>query len=212
MRRLSILTGFIFIALLFSNCAMGPGPVQDIASDDSAFIYGHLDMSESNSGFNNVGIMQYPSKTKIRMGNVVTDLKVRVYTNGTYFVENVPPGDYFVHAFYGPNTRYILWNWDNRKEIEEAVFTVGKGEIVYLGTLKYSVEKKKGFFSSEKFGLVKSEKPDEKELVKLLIDFTKGTTWETKLSMHLERLNKKAAKPKKVKKAKKSNKKKKSKK
>ena len=209
MRKLFIFTGFIFIALVFSNCATGPGPVKDIASDDSAFIFGHLDMTESNSGFNNVGIVEYPEKKGIRisgMDGVLTDLKVRVYTDGTYFVENVPPGGYVVYAFYGPQTRYILWNKDNIKEMEKAAFTVGKGEIVYLGTLKYSVEKKKGFFSSEKFGLVKSEKPDEKELVKLLIDFTQGTTWETKLSMHLERLNKKAAKPKKVKKARKKKK------
>ena len=150
--------------------------------------------------------MQYPGKTKIRMGSVLSDLKVRVYTNGTYFVENVKPGDYFVHAFYGPNAIYSLWNWDNRKEIEKAVFTVGKGEIVALNTLKYSIEKKKGFFSSEKFGLVPSEKPTQIEIVKNLIEFTKGTTWETKLSMHLERLNKKAAKPKKVKKLKKKKK------
>lgn len=181
MKRFVFVSAVILAVALLVGCS-SLGPVSDIKDAESALIFGHIDLTDVGYNLENVNVLKY-KKIYYGGGTGAIGEPLRVYSNGSFFVENLDPGQYLLGGFTAGN----ILHW-NSKSTEKDVFTIKSGQIYYLGTFKYVTGKKAGFMSQGTFSLARSKTPSERELLQWLIEMTKGTTWEAKVRARLSKL------------------------
>lgn len=116
------------------------------------------------------------------------------YRNGVYIADRVKPGQYWFEGFYTRGFSWMMLNEEitfhavSYKPEEDEIFTVQAGDTYYYGTYKYVEVEKAKLFSSAKFALEKVENPDEKKLLKMLLEEFEGSKWEAKIAERLSTL------------------------
>ena len=181
MKRYVLVSAVTLAVALLIGCS-SLGLVRDIKDTESALIFGHIDLTDAGYNLENVNLLKY-KKVCFGGGTGGIGEPLRVYSDGSFFVENLDPGRYLLGGFTAGNV--LHWN---SKSTEKDVFTIKSGQIFYLGTFKYVPGKKAGFMSQATFSLERSKTPSERELLQWLIEMTKGTTWEAKIRARLKKL------------------------
>lgn len=189
----TLITGiFLTAALLVSGQSMagvlGPGgKVQDSKSDKYGLIYGRIKIKENKLFPFHVMIIRNGG---ISMGHGGIT-RTHTYSDGVFFLENAKKGYYAIKGFMNKANRYLEFPLSRK-----AFFKLQKGDITYAGL--YTVEHKptaKSFFTRKVGTFDHSyDNSEQIRIVKILIEKTKGTTWQPRLQAHLKELQSKQAK------------------
>ncbi len=167
---------FALIAALSSCSAINP-QVRTTSGDDASLIYGYFDMSESPNELGAVMLTQGE-----RAGIAYRQSAMKTFTNGLFFMENIPPMDYHIPFFYSGG---ILHSFGGRKE---DIFKVKPSSMVFVGSFKYRDPKKGGIFTSKKFEMNPVKSPSEKKVLKMLLKHVKDEKWKKRIKKRLGRL------------------------
>ena len=197
MNRSTVLISLVALVFLtVGGCLMNP--VREPSSPDSAFVYGRIDLSGAKDQLNWVSMLTHPrdpnKKKRLNYGGI-TDVMVHVHSDGTFFAENVDPGQYYllyvdgkVNGFTRTKNIYYLQDMSTGKVENPDVFTVHAGEFVYLGAWGYKSEKKGGGFFGTKdteFSFNPLEDVSEADVLQTILPLVKGTAWQEKIQRRL---------------------------
>lgn len=178
----------LFLLTLISIVAVSCAslPVTEVKNEESAMIFGFMDVTELAGYVNFMSFMKYPPQTKPYFGTP-TDVKVHVYKDGLFFAENVEPGEYWFAQFHTNDKKVYEVTW---QPTEKDLFTVKSGQLRYVGSTKCVIEKKPGILlpTKGKFSLQPVESPTEKELLLQILEKVRGTGWEAKVDQRLSKL------------------------
>ena len=160
-----------------AGCAVNPG-VRTSTKPNASLVYGFFDMKESPYALQTVTITQNE-----KVGIVYRQSIMTTYTDGLFFMENLPPMKYHVPFFRAGNVMHVL------SSDERDLFTVAPATMVYLGAFRYRDPKKGGIFTTKKFEMRPVKKPGEAEVLRLLAGRVKDTRWKKRIRARLRELN-----------------------
>lgn len=167
-------------ALVFSGCALNPS-VRITTEDDAALIFGYIDMKESPYALECVKITQAE-----RSGIAYRQSCMTTLASGLFYMENIPPMEYHIPFFYAGGKLHTV------SSDEKDLIDVPPKMIALVGPFKYKgTEKTLGQtlgFTSEKFGLVATNSPSQKELFQMLLKEVKDPRWKKRIQMRLNNL------------------------
>ena len=168
--------------LVFSGCALNPS-VRTTTEDDAALIFGFIDMKESPYGLECVKITQAE-----RAGIAYRQSCMTTLSSGLFYLENIPPMEYHIPFFNAGGKMHTV------SSDEKDLIDVPPKMIALVGPFKYKVMEKtlgqKLGFSSQKFGLVSTKSPSEKELFQMLLKEVKDPRWKKRIQLRLNNLKK----------------------
>lgn len=171
------LLGVLLLTML-SGCAVNP-EVRTTAANDSALIYGFFDMRESPYELSCVRITQDE-----RSGIAYRQSCMTTLPNGLFFLENVPAMKYHVPFFYAGGKLHMI------SSEQQDVFSVKPNSVHFVGAFKYKVvEKNLGEIlqiTPEKYGLIPVKKPDEKSVLKMLLEHVKEPASKQRIKERLQ--------------------------
>ena len=166
--------------LAFSGCALNPS-VRTTTEDDAALIFGFIDMKESPYALECVKITQAE-----RSGIAYRQSCMTTLTSGLFYLENIPPMDYHIPFFYAGGKLHTI------SSDEKDLINIPPRMIALVGPFKYkTTERTLGQtlgFTSEKFGLVSTNSPSEKELFQMLLKEVKDPRWKKRIQLRLNNL------------------------
>jgi hypothetical protein len=102
------------------------------------------------------------------------------YTNGNYFVEDLPPGRYAMTWFCLGGALYMVTNNDNFKE---HLFDLRPAEIRYLGSWEVATEH--NIFTSDEFTIRLVSRPHPRDILQGILFHVAGTGWDTRIQAAL---------------------------
>ena len=169
----------VFPAIIISlaACALNPG-IRTTAEPNASLVYGFFDMEESPYALQSVTITQNE-----KVGIVYRQSHMQTYTDGLFFVENLPPMKYHIPFFRAGNVTHVL------STDERDLFSVAPAKLVYIGAFRYHDPKKGGVFTAKKFEMLPVKKPSEAEVLLLLADRVKDPRWKERIRARLRDLN-----------------------
>lgn len=175
----------VFVILLASIIMHGCAPlIKRIDDTNRGIVIGYIDMDEAPTELEFVDIYQALPKTKEPYWGCAID-------DGMFY-HILPLGSYQISSFGGVERFLIfsgasyVYNMPDYGANETSV-RLKKPGIYYAGSYKYK-KIKTGFFSPNKFDLIKTDKPTERELLKRLTKDAAGTPWEPVIRKRLEEL------------------------
>lgn len=149
--------------------------------EERSFVYGYIDMDDAPTDADWVQIRQFLPKVKDDIWNM------RIH-DGVFYIEKFVPGSYGVIKFGGEGGFFTSPHaYGIPRQDKSMRLVIKKPGIYYLGSFKYE-HISRGFFEPDAFNIEKSETPAEKEVLKRIIEFAKGSGWEKKLANHLRSL------------------------
>lgn len=164
------------IVISLAACTLNPG-VRTSTKSDTSLVYGFFDMKESPGALQTVTITQNE-----KVGIVYRQSIMQTYTDGLFFMENLPPMKYHIPFFRAGNVTHVL------SSDERDLFTVAPATLVYVGAFRYRDPKKGGIFTTKKFQMLPVKKPGEAEVLGLLIDRVKDARWKQRIRARLRDL------------------------
>ena len=171
--------------LILSGCALNPS-VRTTIENDAALIFGFIDMKESPYALECVRITQAE-----RSGIAYRQSCMTTLPSGLFYMENIPPMEYHIPFFYAGGKLHTV------SSDEKDLINVPPRMIALVGPLKYKgTETTLGQtlgFSSEKFGLVPTNSPSEKELFQMLLKEVKDPRWKKRIQIRLNNLKKRGS-------------------
>ena len=147
------------LLLVLGACA-GGSPVSS-TDETLSLVYGYFDMKEAPTKVQWVGLKQYGGKDAGTYHLAVED--------GLFFHIGVEPGSYQVDKFGGSGffRGDYVYNYGAKGRNKTAI-RVQKPGIYFLGAHRY-VNHSGGLFSPDKFEMVETKAPTEKELLQRLV-------------------------------------------
>jgi len=168
------------VLLVLSGCALNPS-VRTTTEDDSSLIFGFIDMKESPYVLECVRITQAE-----RSGIAYRQSCMTTRPSGLFYLENIPPMEYHIPFFYAGSKLHTV------SSDEKDLIDVPPKMIAMVGPFKYkTTETTLGQtlgFSSEKFGLVPTNSPSEKELFQMLLKEVKDPRWKQRIQQRISQL------------------------
>jgi hypothetical protein len=168
------------VLLVLSGCALNPS-VRTTTEDDSSLIFGFIDMKESPYVLECVRITQAE-----RSGIAYRQSCMTTRPSGLFYLENIPSMEYHIPFFYAGGKLHTV------SSDEKDLIDVPPKMIALVGPFKYkTTERTLGQtlgFSSEKFGLVPTNSPSEKELFQMLLKEVKDPRWKQRIQQRISQL------------------------
>lgn len=108
---------------------------------------------------------------------------LRVYPDGTFFLENLEPGTYTISGFTAHNQGYALLGKD---EALNRRFTVklAPGAIAWVGAFRAGGEEYG--FTGAKFRVDPVSRPGRAEVLRRILKHTAGTGWDARVRRAIE--------------------------
>ena len=169
-------TAFAALALLLAGCAVNPG-VRQIQTPEASLIFGYFDMEKSPYALRTVFLTQNE-----KAGIVYRQSAMRTFTDGLFFMEDLPPMQYHVPFFMAGNMRHIL------SSSEEDLFGVPPGTMVFLGSFEYVTSDEGGILTGEKFEMRPVKKPTEAEVLRMVAKRLEDPRWQERIAQRLKQL------------------------
>jgi hypothetical protein len=169
-------------ALFIDGCFLFKKTVQlkEPENESQSLVVGYIDMEDAPTWLGFVVMRQLRPKTE------KNKLRFSI-SEGIFFNEFVPPGIFQFDRFGGSsgNTDYTFYFPLQGKKPMDPV--IEKPGIYFVGSYKYKNVKKPVFGKGE-FDLIKSEKPDEKEVLEKLLKLAGKTVWRQRIMKRLEEI------------------------
>ena len=147
-------------------------------AEERSFVYGYIDMDDAPTDADWVHIRQFAPKVK----NDIWSMRTH---DGVFYIEKFGPGSYGVIKFGGGGGFFTNPHaYGIPRQDTSMRLVIKKPGIYYLGTFKYK-HIDRGFFQQDSFDIEKADTPTEKEVLKRIIEFAKGSGWEQQLKNHL---------------------------
>ncbi len=177
--KLLAMTLFILLAGCGSNqIKLGkPWQLPEPTGPEDALIFGHIIIGNKASPLTPeyVRILR-KGKVYAGMGLQGIGEKTYVFSDGR-FVTRVKPGAFNFNMFYANQTNYQVESGKN-----PTWFTIGPGQIYYLGSFHAKHERAQGLMRMGEFSVERVGTPSERELLQWLLTVSKGTGWEKKVA------------------------------
>ena len=168
----------VLLVLLVSCAAINP-QVRMEPGDQACLLFGYIDMTGSGDILGQVMLTQDE-----RSGIAFRQSSMKTYTDGLFFMQDLPPMRYVLPFFYAGGKLYSL------RPDEEDAFVLDPGSFAYVGAWKYHDPKKGGILTTKKFELLESKTPSEVEVLKLLRERVEGDKWKRVIDARLKALGK----------------------
>lgn len=164
----NLMLSLLALALMI-GCAGLKNPDQP---NNAVLIFGYIDMDDAPTNADYVTIRQYKPKPK--------DNKpywTATGQDGLFWYSNLVPGSYQMVAFGGHSCwKNASYNYNMQDfDKNESALAMEKPGVYFMGSFKYMHV---GSFFSNKFDVQKTSTPTEKEVLQLLLPYSKGTYWE----------------------------------
>ena len=178
MKLTTISAGALLVALLFqwSGCALNPS-VRQVSTPEASIIFSYYDMENSPYALGTVFLTQNE-----KVGIVYRQSVMRTYTDGLFFMEDLPPMQYHIPFFMAGNVRHIL------STSEEDLFGVPPGAMVFLGSFQYVTSDEGGILTDKKFEMRPVDKPTEAEVLRMVAERLEDPRWQARIAQRLEKL------------------------
>src|SRR5918996_3560271 len=154
---------FRSLALLLTLLVAGCGGTPVSSSDETlSLVFGYFDMKEAPTKVQWVGLKQYGSKDA---GTYTISAE-----DGLFFHVGIEPGSYQVDKFGGSGFLRgdYVYNFGGKGRNTTAI-RIQKPGVYFLGAHRYVNHAGKGLFAPDKFEMVSTKAPSEKELLQRLI-------------------------------------------
>ncbi len=167
-RHLIALLFIVPAILLSSGCSLfGGGEKIDVNDKSVSVVFGYFDMEDAPSwgGIDWVSVKQYkPDQSYYSCG----------VEDGLFYHIGVKKGASIQVNKFGRNTRWYsnatyTYNFGGQGRNETSKI-IKKPGVYFLGSYKYKNIDSGSFFKPDKFDMVKSKSPSEKQLLKQLLD------------------------------------------
>lgn len=182
--RAASFVAILFLAALGTGCSiqLGGSDVKAFTKsvqEEESLVFGHLDMTDAPSRFDWIVVKRLKPLTDKPYYNFAID-------GGLFFRTHTPPGTYKFDNFGG-------YSFMRQANITYGFPQQGKGEmdrvipktgIYFVGAYKY-VKIKTGVFERDKFQIVRSDTPTEKELLRKLLDKAEHSSWKAALNKRI---------------------------
>ncbi len=165
----------IAAALLLASLA-ACARVRTVQTQDAALIYGYFSVPHSVGDVSCVGIIQ-DERAGIagRHGCMMTS------PEGLFFIENVPPMRYNIHAFY------IDSAWHGLGDMAKP-FAVKPGSMHYVGSFRYQKVSDPGLLKAGEYMLTPASRPSHAEILRKMQDQVKDPRWKARIAAKLREL------------------------
>lgn len=177
----------LLIAVAMTACG-GLGPkLPEMEGDNTALIYGYIDMSDAPSYLNWIQYKQYRPETDKPYFYLRIDGKLN---SGYVFYREVPiNGSYQLTSFGGDKNSFFsaadIYTYNFPAGKNSSAVRTNKSGLYFMGAYKY-VEVKTGFFEAGKFDLAKA-KISQKEILEKILPNAVGTQWEGVIQSAIKR-------------------------
>ena len=175
MRRVAMTAAAVFIMFLV-GCA---AHMRDPREPNASLVYGYIDMDGAPSPLNFVSMRQY--KPTSQGGRPYREVKS---VGELFWFDQLTPGSYQITGFGGHaaclNISHIYSLPDFAKN--QTAMTVEKPGLYFIGAFEYKREES---FGSDKFSLIRTDSPSEKEVLEMLLPYSTGTQWEAKIKKRM---------------------------
>lgn len=180
MRKIGIL-GLCAFALALGGCGGGQKQLEEMEANNTAFVFGYVDMEEAPTSLEHFQVRQVKPKVKKPYWSYRTH-------EGIFYMENVPVGSHQFSRIGGPggffsSANYYYFNFPR----QTGGFKVDKPGVYFLGAFKFV---KSGSIFNRKYDIQKTDKPLSGELLAKIMPFAKGTKWEAEIRSTLAGLAK----------------------
>ncbi len=150
------------------------GPIQRPEAPDRAMIYGSIILEGAA-----VDSMVIYGPEKV----LPSKHHVRVYPNGTFFLENLKPGPYGIAGFGANGRTYSLLGGDARWK-KQFLLTVKPGALTYVGSFAAGDEDYE-LFRGPTYKAVRRARPTSGEILRDILRYTAGTGWDERIRRSL---------------------------
>jgi hypothetical protein len=174
--------------------------VKEMEDSKSAMVYGYIHAKEGPMYFHWVQLRRTDAK-----GNE-DYYTTRSNENGLFYAENLPLGLYQIHRIgqgnkpTGSNSSGVRDGWSSGVRTGGVTWSLGEASkdttmhvknagVNYLGSFKYIYIEGEGFLGRDSFEFKRAAEPSEKELLKRLLRYTKGTRWEERIIKRVAEAN-----------------------
>ncbi len=110
----------------------------------------------------------------------VFGLTARVRSDGSFFITDIPPGNYYLGGISDGVTVYAL------SRLQGPLVTLGPGEVGYLGTQRISGSAM-ALREGSTLDMEAQPRPEENELLRRLADHFENTEWQRPVLRKLDR-------------------------
>jgi hypothetical protein len=174
MRRIT--AGLLFLLILGTL----PTLVESKKTSDGGFVFGSI---HGVPGLKHVYIQKLG---KVYVGRFNRP-KTHVDGSGTFYFDNVPPGEYYLAGF--SNARGDLYWFHYTKEtVKEVLFTVNPGDIQFMGSYEVLNAESNWFTKKGSFQFQLIDSPTEEELVVRLLERKQEDRWAARLETRADEL------------------------
>ena len=177
--RIAVLL-WCLVSVALAGCAVNP-QVRTSEEDNAALIFGYYDMSEAPFELGCVRITQDE-----RAGIAYRQSCMRSFSNGLFFIENVPPMKYHVPFFYAGGKLHMI------SSDSKDAFPVSPRSLHFLGSFKYKVLYRNladiAQLKPEQYGLNPMKTPNEAAVLNMLLEQVKDPRWKQRIKARLAQL------------------------
>ncbi len=177
---LAMVVGVVLGGLVAGGCALNP-EVRTTTEDNAALIFGFYDMSEAPYQLGCVRITQDE-----RAGIAHRQSCMRSFSDGVFFIENVPPMKYHVPFFYASGKLHLI------SSDSKDAFDVPPRSLYFLGAYKYKVLYRNladfAQLKPEQYGLNPMKSPNEAAVLKMLMEKVEDPRWKDRIKVRLAQL------------------------
>jgi len=175
----------VSVVFMVSGCGGSPA-LRNPSSSDNSLLYGHLNTATSGTG------NCWLSLREISSGNKGRRYMAECDEMGYFWASDIPPGKYYAEKFGNHmkafNDEGYMRVIKNMGEFREATkITIKEPGIYYLGTFRVTTGGS-GSFGSGSQKVIRAERPDEKKVLRRLLQVSKGTDWDERINSRLRSL------------------------
>lgn len=177
-----LLLSAVFLA---SGCG-GSVSLRNPSSPSHSLLYGHLNTATSGTGNCWLSIREISSGKRGKRYMAECD------EMGYFWASNIPPGKYHIEKFGNHmkvfNDEGYMRVIKNMREFRESTrMTIRKPGIYYMGTFRVTTGGS-GSFGSGSQKVVRAERPDERKVLRRLLQVAAGTDWDERINRRMRSL------------------------
>ncbi len=178
MRAMRRLGGLLLLCGTLAGCAL-PAPPDAVQAPDNAMVFGHLVAPQE------ITKIEFREYGKFYLPPFKIPPRVLVFENGDFMVENIKPGKYYIAAVYSRFRDYTFVK-DNRTAYQNMIH-VQAGETKFAGSFVIHELTDTSRFRRNVV-LRKVRKPAERDVLRNMYEFTRGTGWQARIDRRLKEL------------------------
>ena len=164
--------------------------LEEQVNKNTILVVGYFD--DSQSPFN----LGWGDLKQVRPASDEPYKELRANDDGLFYLENLPVGSYKLISLEGREKGALStqpWIISLPEPSHDASFkktelVAKKPGVYFVGSYKLSLVKKGGMFSDDKFETTALKTPNEKQVLKKLIKYAKGTKWEKIIKQRTKKL------------------------